>query len=191
MKKKKKFFRTGASVSAAAVVASAAAHLVPTAAAVGSWLLSPPCILLSAPLPACDSTNQSLWCAITSPILRGHPGPDARAYSVKGGTEDGQWRLLQHPRPGWDQCPHFIKKAELRAEYMGGKEPRQSAQGGQQRKRPPQQQQTRRRCRSERAANGNQASDTWNATSPCEVTVRRAEVICRLWPVITTAIFSF
>ena len=30
----------------------------------------------------------------------------------------------------------------------------------------------------------NQTLDTWNATSPCVVTARRAEVICRLWPVI-------
>ena len=94
-------------------------------------------------------------------------------------------------QPGWDQCPHLIQGAPAAREPGGmscssgqrswgqntwrGKRPRQSAQGGQQRSNTAaaaaaadtdtEAVPVRKSCKR------NQTSDTWNATSPCVVTV--------------------
>ena len=110
----------------------------------------------------------------------------ARAYSVKGGTENGPW---WSPWSGWDQCPHFIQGAlaageprevlqqlaeELRAEYMEGKgaaavdtrwavvEANTTTAADMETETVP----VRKSCKR------SQTSDTWNATSPCVLTLR-------------------
>ena len=145
--------------------------------------------------------SQSVWCTKTTPSTA-WTCTRWRGRTVKGGMADGRWRSSVTSSTWLGSMPTSYSRStsskrarrkvlrqlteELREEYIEGKgatavgtmwaaaEPTTAAAAD---------------TDTDTEAVPNQTSDTWNATSPCVVTVRGEKEEISLWPVITTAFY--
>ena len=117
----------------------------------------------------------------------------ARAHSVKGSTEDGQWRSSITSSTWLGSMPTSYSRStssrraqrkvlqqlseELRAEYMEGKAAVGTRWAAVEATTAAAADTDTEAMSVRKSSKWNRMSDTGNATSPCVVTVRRAEVI--------------